>query len=124
MKIKLKKKDNGEYQATFTVDFDLGEIDIKLPEGARKNGKIVIQTGANVQQMKKLFKENLEQNIDMYDKETRERFEDMLSEYVRYDLFEKLQLEKIPPRVVLDKKGEVKDIDGLIEGAEYEIVQE
>ena len=68
MKIKLKKKDNGEYQATFTVDFDLGEIDAKLPEAKREDGKIIIQTGANVKQMKKLFRENLEQNIDMYDK--------------------------------------------------------
>ena len=124
MKIKLKKKDNGKYQATFFVDFDLGDIDIKLPEGSREGNKRIIQTGANVKQMKKLFKENLEQNIDMYDKETRDRFEDMLEEYVKYDLFEKMQLERIPPRVVLDENKEIKDINGLIEGAEYEIVQE
>jgi len=124
MKIKLKKKDNGKYQATFSVDFDLGEIDIKLPEGARENGKIVIQTGANVQEMKRLYKQNLEQNIDIYDKPTKDRFEEVLEEYVKYDLFEKMQLKTIPPRVILNKDGEIKDIDGLVSGVEYEIVEE
>jgi len=123
MKIKLKEKDNGKYQATFSVDFSLGEIDVKekdIMDGKR----IIVQTGANVKQMKKLFRENLEQNINMYDKETRERFEDMLAEYVKYDLFEKMQLETIPPRVVLNEEGEVENIDGFVEGAEYEIIEE
>ena len=124
MEIKLKKNENGEYEATFVVGFNFGEIDIKKEEEKLEDGTIVIQTGANVQAMKRLYKDNLESHIDLYDEEKREKFNDMLEEYVRFSLLEKLQLEKIPPRVVLDQDGSVKDIDGLKEGSEYEIIED